>query len=102
MKSKQINVILYGSEDVMKFSYESKTSDTVWEYTDEFEGKHHDIKATVKESDYCNKKMLDILKAATDQDGRTIKGKLLNATDRYITPDQAIELGVADEIWDDF
>ena len=46
--------------------------------------------------------MLEILKAATDQDGRTIKRKLLNATDRYITPDQAVELGVADEIWENF
>jgi ATP-dependent Clp protease protease subunit len=72
------------------------------QHTEEVDGKHHDIKATVKESDYCNKKMLEILKLATDQDGRTIKGKLLNATDRYITPDQAIELGVADEIWDNF
>ena len=56
MKSKQINVILYGSEDVMKFSYESKTSDTVWEYTDEFEGVLNNLQRKFLETDSESKR----------------------------------------------
>ena len=38
IKSKHIKIILHGSEDLMKFSYESKNSESFWEYTDAFEG----------------------------------------------------------------
>jgi len=51
MKSKQINIILHGSDDVMKFSYESKNSDSFWEYTDAFEGVLNNLQRKFMETD---------------------------------------------------
>ena len=56
MKSKQIKVILYGTEDVMKFSYEAKTSDTIWEYTDAFEGVLNNLQRKFMETDSESKR----------------------------------------------
>lgn len=61
-------------------------------------GKYHDIKATRKETDRLNKTMCDILKAATDLDGRTIKNKLLPPHDVYMTAHEMISLNAADHI----
>lgn len=61
-------------------------------------GKYHDIKATRKETDRLNKTMYDILKAATDLDGRTIKNKLLPPHDVYMTAYEMISLNAADHI----
>lgn len=61
-------------------------------------GKYHDIKATRKETDRLNKAMYDILKEATDLDGRIIKTKLLPAHDVYMTAEEMISFGAADEI----
>ena len=51
MKSKQIKIILHGSDDVMKFSYESKNSDSFWEYTDAFEGVLNNLQRKFMETD---------------------------------------------------
>lgn len=62
-------------------------------------GKYHDIKATRKETDRLNKVMYDILKEATELDGRIIKTKLLPAHDVYMTAEEMIEFGAADHIY---
>lgn len=62
-------------------------------------GKFHDIKATRKETDRLNKVMYDILKFATDLDGRIIKTKLLPAHDVYMTAEEMIEFGAADHVY---
>ncbi|MDA1124492.1 MAG: excinuclease ABC subunit UvrA [Crenarchaeota archaeon] len=51
IKSKQIKIILHGSEDLMKFSYESKNSDSFWEYTDAFEGVLNNLQRKFMETD---------------------------------------------------
>ena len=51
MKSKQINIILHGTDDVMKFSYESKNSDSFWEYTDAFEGVLNNLQRKFMQTD---------------------------------------------------
>ncbi|HXV50678.1 MAG TPA: excinuclease ABC subunit UvrA [Nitrosopumilaceae archaeon] len=38
LTSKQLRVILYGTDQRIRFRYESKSSDSSWEYTDAFEG----------------------------------------------------------------
>src|SRR3990167_8162240 len=38
MTPKQLRVILYGTDQRIRFRYESKSSDSSWEYTDTFEG----------------------------------------------------------------
>jgi ATP-dependent Clp protease protease subunit len=69
------------------------------QFTDGVDAKYHDIKAQMKESDYCNTRMVNILKEATGLDTRTVKNKLLPASDVYLTADELIELGVADHIF---
>lgn len=61
-------------------------------------GKYHDIKATRKETDRLNKAMYDILKESTGLDGRIIKTRLLPAHDVYMTAEEMIEFGAADNI----
>ena len=51
MKSKQINIILHGTDDVLKFSYESKNSDSFWEYTDAFEGVLNNLQRKFMQTD---------------------------------------------------
>ena len=38
LKPKQLEVILDGTDNMIKYKYESKSSDSYWEYTDRFEG----------------------------------------------------------------
>ena len=61
-------------------------------------GKYHDIKATRKETDRLNQAMYNILKETTGLDGRTIKNKLLPAHDVYMTAEEMIAFGAADQI----
>lgn len=68
------------------------------QYSDTTEGKHHDIKATMKEGEYCNQKMVDILKTATGLTTSVVNRKLLPPSDVYLTVKEAIDLGIADHI----
>jgi ATP-dependent Clp protease protease subunit len=61
-------------------------------------GKYHDIKATRKETDRLNQAMYNVLKESTGLDGRTIKNKLLPAHDVYMTAEEMIAFGAADQI----
>ena len=38
MTSKQMQIILYGTDEVVKFSYESQTTDSKWQYANTFSG----------------------------------------------------------------
>lgn len=68
------------------------------QYSDITEGKHHDLKATMKEGENCNSRMLSIIQESCDLDVRTIKRRLLNPTDVYLTANELIELGLADSM----
>ena len=61
-------------------------------------GKYHDIKATRKETDRLNQAMYNVLKETTGLDGRIIKTKLLPAHDVYMSAEEMIEFGAADQI----
>ena len=61
-------------------------------------GKYHDIKAQRKETDRLNQAMYDVLKETTGLDGRIIKTKLLPAHDVYMTAEEMIAFGAADNI----
>ena len=73
------------------------TSMMCHQYTAGFEGKHHDIKSRFKEVELSNARMINVLKENTGLDTRTIKSKLLNATDVWLTAEELVELGVADD-----
>lgn len=68
------------------------------QFSESAEGKYHDIKATMKENELCNQKMVDVLKAATGLTTTVIKKKLLPASDVYLSAQEAIDLGVADRL----
>ena len=68
------------------------------QFTENMDAKYHDLKATMRENDLCNQKMVDILKEATGMAPSVIKKKLLPASDVYLTADELIELGVADHL----
>lgn len=61
-------------------------------------GKYHDIKASIKENELLNARMVSLLKDCTNLDVRTIKSKLLPPSDVWFTAEELLELGVADKI----
>ena len=56
MSSKQIQVILYGSEEAVKFSYESQSTDSRWEYTNNFHGVIPSLQKNFAETDSESKR----------------------------------------------
>lgn len=62
------------------------------------DGKYHDLKAEMKETDLLNNKMVEILVAATKQPPSFVKKKLLPPTDVYMTAQEMVEYGAADYI----
>jgi ATP-dependent Clp protease protease subunit len=68
------------------------------QYSDEVGGKHHDLKASLKEGVNCNRRMMDILTEATGLTAARVRAKLLKETDVFLTAQEAIDLGVADHI----
>jgi len=66
--------------------------------SDNFGGKHHDLKATMKEVENCNRRMIAILKRCSGMDDRNINSKLLNSTDVYLKAEDMLNYGLADQI----
>jgi len=56
MSSKQLQVILFGSEEVVKFSYESQSTDSRWEYTNNFHGVIPSLQKNFAETDSESKR----------------------------------------------
>ena len=79
--------------------YVSKnTSLMCHQFTESMSDKYHDLKATMRENDLCNEKMVEILKEATGLTASVIKKKLLPPSDVYLTAYETISLGVADHL----
>ena len=74
------------------------TSFMCHQFTESMDSKYHDLKATMKENDTCNERMVSVLKTATGLAPSVIKRKLLPASDVYLTAEEVVELGVADHI----
>lgn len=68
------------------------------QFTSGSEGKYHDLKAEIKELDWLNQRMYNILKDATELDGRTVKRKLLPESDMYFKAEELINYGVIDYV----
>lgn len=62
------------------------------------DGKYHDLKAEMKETDLLNNKMVEILVAATGKVPSYVKKRLLPPTDVYMTASEMVEHGAADQI----
>lgn len=74
------------------------TSFMCHQFTENSEGKYHDLKATMKENDLCNDRMVAVLKDATGLAPSVIKKKLLPASDVYLSAEEVVELKIADHI----
>ncbi len=74
------------------------TSFMIHQYSDNLVGKHHDLKATMRDGELCNQKMINLLKEATGLAPSKVRSKLLPASDVYLTAEEVVELGVADHI----
>jgi ATP-dependent Clp protease protease subunit len=68
------------------------------QFTEGIDAKYHDIKAQMKESEYCNVRMTNILREASGMPLSKIKAKLLPASDVYLTAQEMVDLGLADSV----
>jgi ATP-dependent Clp protease protease subunit len=62
------------------------------------DGKYHDLKAEMKETELLNTKMVDVLVEGTGKVPSYVKKRLLGPTDVYMTAEEMIEHGAADPI----
>jgi len=90
--------LIFASGDKGERYVGKNTSLMCHQFSDTQEGKYHDIKATMKDSELSNQRMVDVLRDATGLAPSVIKKKLLPASDVYLTPEEAVEIGVADNI----
>lgn len=77
------------------------TSFMCHQFSESMNDKYHDLKATMKENDLCNHKMVEILRSATGLSTAKIKSKLLPASDVYLSSQEVLDFGVADFILDE-
>jgi ATP-dependent Clp protease protease subunit len=68
------------------------------QHSEEFEGKYHEIKSRLAESDMINKRMALILSQNSNLSEKEVKAKLLKSTDVWLTAHQTVEYGIADII----
>lgn len=68
------------------------------QYSDTYEGKHHDLKSFTKEAELTNQRMLKILQDASGLSAREVKSKLLSPSDVWMNADELVKLGIADHI----
>ena len=68
------------------------------QYSDNLSGKHHDLKATMKDGELMNQRMINLLKNVTGLTVSKVKTKLLTPSDVYLTAQEVVALGVADHL----
>jgi ATP-dependent Clp protease protease subunit len=90
--------LIFASGDKGQRYAAKNTSFMCHQFSESMEDKYHDLKATMKENDICNDKMVSILKDATGLAPSVIKKKLLPASDVYLTAQEVLDLGIADHI----
>jgi len=90
--------LIFASGDHGQRYAAKNTSFMCHQFTESMDSKYHDLKATMKENDICNDKMVAVLKEATGLAPSVIKKKLLPASDVYLTAQEVVDLGVADHI----
>jgi len=74
------------------------TSFMCHQFSETMDNKYHDLKATMRENDSCNERMVSILKTATGLAPSVIKKRLLPASDVYLTAEETVEIGIADHL----
>ncbi len=90
--------LIFASGDRGQRYAAKNTSFMCHQFSESMDNKYHDLKATMKENDLCNDRMIAILKEATGFAPSVIKKKLLPASDVYLTAEEVVELKIADHI----
>lgn len=68
------------------------------QYSDELEGKHHDIKSYMKAAEATNNRMINLLKETSGMSTSVIKRKLFPPSDVWLTPEELLDMNLADRI----
>ncbi|NHI02813.1 Excinuclease ABC subunit A [Candidatus Nitrosotalea sp. TS] len=76
MSQKQLDIILYGSQEAVKFSYESQSTDSRWEYTNTFHGVIPSLQKNFAETDSESKRE-DLSRFMRETPCNTCKGRRL-------------------------
>ncbi|HSD04296.1 MAG TPA: excinuclease ABC subunit UvrA, partial [Nitrosopumilaceae archaeon] len=76
MNSKQMQVILYGTDEVVQFSYESQTTESKWQYANRFSGVIPSLQRNFAETDSESKRE-ELSKFMRETPCGTCKGKKL-------------------------
>jgi len=92
--------LIFASGDKGQRYAAKNTSFMCHQFSDTTEGKYHDIKATMKDNELTNQRMVDVLKEATGLAPSVVRKKLLPASDVYLTAAEAVDLGIADHIFE--
>jgi ATP-dependent Clp protease protease subunit len=90
--------LIFASGDQGQRYAAKNTSFMCHQFSESMDNKYHDLKATMKENDLCNDRMVLILKDATGMAPSVIKKKLLPASDVYLSAQEVLDLGIADHI----
>jgi ATP-dependent Clp endopeptidase proteolytic subunit ClpP len=75
------------------------TSILCHQFSEGVEGKFHDVRAQMRESENVNNRMVDLLTECTSLSKRVIKTKLLPPSDVWMSVEEAVKLGIADHIF---
>ncbi len=76
MTPKQLNVILYGTDEMVRFSYEAQTTDSKWQYTNTFSGVIPNLQRNFAETDSESKRE-ELSKFMRETPCNTCKGRRL-------------------------
>ena len=68
------------------------------QYSDELEGKHHDLKSYMKAAETTNNRMINLIKETSGLTIPVIKRKLFPPSDVWLTPQELVTLNLADRI----
>jgi ATP-dependent protease ClpP protease subunit len=74
------------------------TSILCHQFSEGVEGKFHDVKAQMRESENINNRMVDLLADCTSLSKKVIKTKLLPPSDVWLSVEETVKLGIADHI----
>lgn len=69
------------------------------QFSGDSSGKYHDMVSAMKENDHVNDRMAVLLNEFTGLPVKTVKSKLLPPSDVWLTPGEAVKLGIADHIF---
>ena len=91
--------LIFASGDKGERYAANHTSFMCHQFSETMDNKYHDLKATMRENDLCNDRMISVLNNATGLAPSVIRKKLLPASDVYLTSQEVIDLQIADHIY---